>query len=402
METRQRFEFIDALRGFAILGVMLTHVGSTVHFSGLMRRVTDLGGFGVQLFFVVSAFTIFLTYRRAIATERSPTVNFFIRRLFRIVPIYWLGIILYTAVYGLGPRGWKSGPELWHYPFHLTLTNIWVPTASNSVVPGGWSISVEVMFYLTAPLWIMLVRNLKGAILFTAIAAVVGLGAAYALQVHVPIEQLSYEESRRFWRQSVPSQMAIFGLGMILFYVFKDLQLRERLKGRGALIGLAASSAAVVALRFFGLIALPTHFIYAVAFLLAAIVLMEHRVPVIVNPITRWIGTVSYSSYILHFLVLKQLTLLLPLGGLSDVKQFFMLAPLTIAITLPAAYLSYLWIEKPTSQAARRLIAYLESRSMKDDGVYPRSLHANGSCAPANGYGIAATSARSALPKGKE
>jgi peptidoglycan/LPS O-acetylase OafA/YrhL len=97
----------------------LTHAASLVGIEGLTARVAAFGGYGVQLFFVVSGFTIFLVYQKGLAAQKHPAANFFTRRLFRIVPIYWAGIVLYSAVYGLGSRGWQPGPELWHIPLHI-------------------------------------------------------------------------------------------------------------------------------------------------------------------------------------------------------------------------------------------------------------------------------------------
>lgn len=108
----KRLAYLDALRGFAILAVIFTHAAQIADVAGPLRTLSDLGGRGVQLFFVISAFTIFLTFDKAVATESAPVRNFFIRRLMRIVPVYWAGILLYTAIYGLGSRGWREGPEL--------------------------------------------------------------------------------------------------------------------------------------------------------------------------------------------------------------------------------------------------------------------------------------------------
>lgn len=94
-----RLDFLDALRGWAILGVFITHCGSLVQYNGIFSPLVSQAGYGVQLFFMISAFTIFYTLDHAKNTEKSIYVNFYIKRLFRIAPIYWLGIILYTLFF---------------------------------------------------------------------------------------------------------------------------------------------------------------------------------------------------------------------------------------------------------------------------------------------------------------
>lgn len=54
--ANSRIDWLDALRGWAILGVVLVHAGQSVHIeSGLSSQLTDAGRYGVQLFFIVSA-----------------------------------------------------------------------------------------------------------------------------------------------------------------------------------------------------------------------------------------------------------------------------------------------------------------------------------------------------------
>ena len=78
----QRLDYIDALRGFAILGVFATHVATVSGIEGTpLSGIMHLGAFGVQLFFMVSGFTIFLTFFRSHGREHAPVRNFLIRRL---------------------------------------------------------------------------------------------------------------------------------------------------------------------------------------------------------------------------------------------------------------------------------------------------------------------------------
>lgn len=62
----KRLRFIDALRGYAILGVIIVHVSQKVELGAFFKLILTQGQMGVQLFFIMSAYTMFFTldYRK--------------------------------------------------------------------------------------------------------------------------------------------------------------------------------------------------------------------------------------------------------------------------------------------------------------------------------------------------
>lgn len=100
--------YIDALRGYAILGVIATHAAGP-ELAWPLRLVTDQGARGVQLFFVVSALT--LSWRE----RHDGVVPFYIRRFFRIAPMFWLAIVFFPIVDHLAPaiRLWPPLTVSW-------------------------------------------------------------------------------------------------------------------------------------------------------------------------------------------------------------------------------------------------------------------------------------------------
>lgn len=229
---KERFEYIDALRGWAILGVIITHVGSLIGYSGFLKPLVFRAGFGVQLFFMVSAFTIFYTLD---AAKREDHIygNFFIRRFLRIAPIYWLGIVMYTIVFGLDSRGWIPGPEIWHYPMHLFFVNLLHPETPSTVVPGGWSISCEMLFYLLCPLLSRSINSLKKSIMFSVLSILLGIlflffTNKYALDALVEIYGVKL--SKQFFYRNIISQLGCFSFGILLFHIYKEGSLKRYLE----------------------------------------------------------------------------------------------------------------------------------------------------------------------------
>ncbi len=88
-----QLDSIDALRGIAVLGVIVIHAANVPHVPNTIWNLALPGQRGVQLFFIVSAFTLFLSRERR-PDEAHPDRNFFLRRFFRLTPMFYLATVL--------------------------------------------------------------------------------------------------------------------------------------------------------------------------------------------------------------------------------------------------------------------------------------------------------------------
>jgi len=89
----KKFDYVDAMRGLAIAGVLITHINGRESSSPFLFGAISQSAMGVRLFFFVSAFTLFssLTSRREV--DHRPFLNFFIRRFFRIPSLFLPSVI---------------------------------------------------------------------------------------------------------------------------------------------------------------------------------------------------------------------------------------------------------------------------------------------------------------------
>ena len=153
---RQDDPVVDGLRGMASLSIVLFHC-----FYGAMVLLKDFDrisvfaaqlppwlGFlanadkAVDVFFMVSAYLLGGALMRE--TERSGTIaarDFYIRRLFRIYPLFLLGL----AVYALGNPGLAARNLVYNLLF---IDNFQM----KNIIPVGWSLSIEMQFYLVLPM----------------------------------------------------------------------------------------------------------------------------------------------------------------------------------------------------------------------------------------------------------
>ena len=366
-----RLDAIDALRGFAALGVIAVHSSQQIPpFPGPLLTLAQQGGYGVQLFYVISAFTLFLSLflRRSNHSLR----DFFIRRFFRIAPLFWCAMLFYLFRDGLGPRYWLGdAPGI--TPFNLlataTFTNGFNPYWINSVVPAEWSVAVEMVFYLSVPFLYQRIKTARSAWVNALAWLALSLLALRMGREFLPISD------PRLWNDFLylwlPYQMPVFALGFVLFFIYRRLQAalpalpHKKAKSLGLL---ATCLGAIIVLSFCDYRVLPLNFLYGLVFLGATTALLLHPFRLLVNGGTTYLGKISYSAYLTHSAMLpfaerfvrgmsRRLDWHLP-----PEVQFGIIFALVVAGTVVVSSATYQFIELPGQNLGRRLIAKLSGK----------------------------------------
>jgi peptidoglycan/LPS O-acetylase OafA/YrhL len=367
-----RLEYLDALRGLAILGVICVHCSIFAGGDIIYQRFATAAANGVQLFFMVSAFTIFLTLERFKDRETHYVRNFFIRRFFRILPMFWVGIALYCFV----PMREVTTTPIVVTAFDYALTAVCLhgfhPYSINSVVPGGWSIGVEATFYFLAPFLFCLVTGWKRALSFLLgtllIFKIVNKSFDYMYHHHLiwnEVSALIYGNFLYWW---FPSQLPVFACGILAYFISRSLPVEFLTKQNGWLL-LATAAILIqsaVGVASLGIIPIPGQLYFAIGFLFLFLGLKCHPAEVLVNSFTRFLGKISYSVYLLHFsillLALKCSQYFAPKLAAHHTAQFLFLFIVTVILAIPAAWLTYQFIEAPFISLGSRLVKYSESK----------------------------------------
>src|SRR5258708_32803586 len=95
----RHFAYIDALRGYAILMVIAVHTSEAFpDLPSSLSKILSQGARGVQLFFVTSALTLSLSW----VARQENAAEFYIRRFFRIAPMFWIAVVVFRCINGTG------------------------------------------------------------------------------------------------------------------------------------------------------------------------------------------------------------------------------------------------------------------------------------------------------------
>ena len=164
MESK-RIPGLDIVRTIAILAVVTAHsseyllrLGTMPYAGAALRAFYDhvhylYGLLGVELFFVLSGFLIGNILIKAFINSGAFSFrnvrNFWVRRWFRTLPLYWLILTVDIGLYSALKLHSHEMPKIFDYVF---LQNLWYPHPMY-FFGEAWSLSVEEWFYLTLPVF---------------------------------------------------------------------------------------------------------------------------------------------------------------------------------------------------------------------------------------------------------
>ena len=332
MKVSKKLKFIDAARGYAILGVIMIHTLKIVQPTNIYLSIlANKGKYGVQLFFLASAFTLFLSLDRR--TEKNSR-NFFIRRFFRIAPMYYMGILFYLFVFKEVSNSYngnliyceESIISLINISSNFLFLNSISPVWCSTIVPGGATISVEMIFYLIVPFLYSRINTLDAAVKFSLSSIFLSFILSIFLNKFLVIE--CNELKGVFMYSYFFKQLPVFSLGIIAFFIIvkEDYKLKNNTFIFLFLLAFIYAIWNMVITKF--------HIVSFTA-LLFLIVLSKTHSKILVNDFISFIGKVSYSAYLIHFIVIYYLdTLLLKFNfSLRFIPFFIITSLITIFIS---------------------------------------------------------------------
>jgi len=370
----KKYEFIDALRGIAILGVILVHSSQAVApTNATLLWLMGEGARGVQLFYVASALTLCMSWVARSSHETFPIRNFYIRRFFRIAPMFYIAILTYLFVNGFSPSYWApNGIEWWFIPITAAFLHGFHPEIITSVVPGGWSIAVEMSFYAVLPFLLPRLTSIKSCLVFF----VISLGLSYLNMRLVP-HIFSYSENQQYLLQNFAflnffGQLPVFIIGILGYLIL----LKQYPRTQIAIIGGVLFVVFLLAFLYpvfklpsdfivSKLLKMPHHFIAGMLFAVFAILLANWPTRLLVNRMTILFGKLSFSMYLTHFAILTYFSRLgfrdmFPTSDMASLVHFLCVVFVATIVSL----FFYQYIEKTSITAGKRLIEKLTLRTL--------------------------------------
>ena len=357
---------VQVLRGLAALFVLTGHVEeAVVHGAAEVGRAVATiphfaGGFGVDLFFSISGFIMVVSSGQFFATS-SGWHRFLLRRVIRLVPLYWFFTLFYLPILLLGKTGFHG-----NLPVSLATSLTFVPYATGGQAQGGvfpiynlgWSLNYEMFFYVVFAAFLFLPQGkaVLGCLIMLA-CFVVG-----ALLLRPTSDLLSVWTAPILLEFAFGLVVGMVWLGAARLPVWACLALLLAALAMLLIdpIGLSAKTATGTTpndlSRVFGW-GLPA------AAILTVVTFIEKGRDFSRNVVLGWfrrIGDTSYSLYLVHSIVVlivtKVWSVLLARGSNAAVSfaSWPGMGLTLIATAIIAGFVSHHLVEKPVTQWLNR------------------------------------------------
>jgi peptidoglycan/LPS O-acetylase OafA/YrhL len=357
--ARPRLDALDGLRGLAALAIVVLHVwmytyGDAGH---PPKHLLDFAigelRLGVAVFFLLSGYLLYRPFVTAALDGRDgPDLRAYaLRRAARILPAYWATLAL--AFFLLRALDHPMQIDAAQLPIFLAFLENHFEQTAGRLDPPMWTLAVEAAFYAFLPVAGAAALRLgggRGRQLAAALAVVAGGVVATVLAT-----ELSWPDTVT---NSLPLHLADFGAGMTVAVL-----VHRRTVGRAAAIALLAAGAALIvansswhALELGSLhvrrLVADVPGIAGFALVVGALVASPVRARLLASRPARWLGSVSYGMYLVHYLVIFWLR-----STDRWPETLGRALVTTLAITVPLAIISYNVIERPAMLWARRRLA---------------------------------------------
>lgn len=198
--------------------IMVYHlVGWQIFHPQAGSTLGNLGIYGVSIFFVLSGLSMGIVYNNYIKDLHTSYV-FFIRRLFRLLPLLWVAIAVVAGI------DFIVHGEMDVYKIFLNITLLFGFVAPSEYINvGAWSIGNECVYYAFTPFLIMLYAKNKHlgnlAVLLT-----IAIGMYFTFYLLDSSKSLSEQ-----WKMYINpfNNMYLYTLGLALYYNFHDINLKK-------------------------------------------------------------------------------------------------------------------------------------------------------------------------------
>ncbi|MBU3188448.1 acyltransferase [Clostridium bowmanii] len=371
-----KIDYLDSCKGIAILGVFLVH--STMLFS--LFKITSLpfsieqllytGRLGVAIFFIISGYTVFRSLMNKTA-QKNFFLKYVARKFFRLaVPFYCVLLVAYilSLIVMKNELNITSSNMLMHFTFLYGLDK----DIYNNILGVEWFLFDTFIFSFLILIPYKFKKHLTSKNTLALFVATLLISFLFSLGIQFLKGKGAIDTTTFSWLYFSPiNWLFTFSAGIFMFYFFQDINISKiRFINKYSKILVIFVVGSIILISYLNL-----HFENILVSLLFIVLIftlhsvwfinkkMSSLFKIFDNKLFSNLGKISYSFYLVHYLVLRYLKEYVPTDIFTSVPwiNYFLLVLISFALSLAVAYILYLFIERKPTLLEKFLIKKLSA-----------------------------------------
>lgn len=311
IKNKTSLNWVNALKGLAILLVLLIHTNADSKLTGIFARIGDCGKYGVTLFFLISAFLLYRSlsfYFEEKIYNFKNGISWFKYKIIRFIPLFYIAVIICSCWHG--NHYWLGGEKtitLKNILTHLSFIHGFFPLYCNSILGVEWFIGTLIVFILLSVILFKLNNSVTKSILFF----IMSIFISYVFNNYLlSLKPFDYHFDMYIFKNYVNTfsflpHLPTFFLGILLYYIFLEI---KKVSFKNPVL-LSYSLVVISLILIYGnlyhlnfIFLINKHTMWAIAFAFLIISQMIHSNMIICNKFFQIIGVYTWPIYLFHFL----------------------------------------------------------------------------------------------------
>lgn len=300
---KERTRWIDALKGIAILGVVMVHFGKQ-ELPQQYEILVASGKYGVQMFFIISAYLLFVSLENL---NNKSIFQWYKKKTKRIILLYY--VMLVVCILSEGQKYWLGSVEkITHGNIiaHILGLHALNPYYMNSIIGVEWYIGNYFLLILISPILFRIINTLESSIVLFVASLVINV---FMRQIPSPLVQ----NDKYLWDNylnsyGIMAQVPVIALGIMLYFLVNKEKIFQSYKRKKIL-----SYSILVGMLFFmcslmkgvNVSNIQPHILYALVFMGIIFSQIIYESPLLNNTFLSFLGRKSYGIYLIHFYLIQ-------------------------------------------------------------------------------------------------
>ena len=321
-----RIKWIDALRGYGAISVVLVHLIQAMRERELIGNgfIFDYllsGARAVQLFFMITGLTTFMVLDSP--KPGASVRNYYKRRWLAIFPTYILMSIAYMFL-GHGYSLIKMGESRVPFTLGALLLNILGLNGLSpqyiNIVPGGWYIGIVTIYYILAPFIRKIINSASRAVKFCCGSLVLRIGFHAVTSILFKENQTASGWADMF----ILNQLIFIAMGQLLYFILmkQDVKITKM------------DQLFIVTALLYVTLQLDSLMLWSLFIIAFIILAAKVENSILVNKPLLTIGKFSFEIYLLHNAIIY---IYIPKVGIHPYVDFVLAFVFTFGITMIAS-----------------------------------------------------------------